>query len=308
MRRVGVILVFAVLVAACGATPPIPSPAASPSQEGPGAASPSPVAVATPEPSAEPSAAPTVDPTPGATPSPRPPDATPGPKPAFRRGDVVQTITPRVRVRSLPAVSGASAQYTPLLDEGTYARVLEGPVQGSGYWWYRVRVLSGVTLDGGVTRGWLAAADHDGAPWVEEVVDVGSEPVPEPDPLPVAVLRFDGIEAVAASDGTPITRYLLSVTNWQDFDEELFAPAPELEPCGTNEDASRTWVDIIDAETEDRLYGFCALDAPEALQGIWFGLEGDVAPPGGVYVVLTDRLEGRTSQSNVVHPVAPQAE
>ena len=80
------------------------------------------------------------------------------------------TVSDRLRVRSQPRVSDDSARYEPLLPTGTELLVVEGPVQASGYDWYRVAPVS-LTLSGGVTEGWVAAADHDGTPWIAAAGD-----------------------------------------------------------------------------------------------------------------------------------------
>ena len=80
-------------------------------------------------------------------------------------GSMAVTVSNHVRVRSQPRVSDDSVLYEPLLPTGTELTVVEGPVRGSGYDWYRVAPLS-LTLSGGITDGWVAAADHDGTPWV----------------------------------------------------------------------------------------------------------------------------------------------
>lgn len=72
-----------------------------------------------------------------------------------------------LRVRSEPSVQAGSLKYEPLLPEGTSLEVLEGPVAGSGYDWYRVAIEARSTLDGGIRKGWVAVADRDGTPWVE---------------------------------------------------------------------------------------------------------------------------------------------
>ncbi len=105
--------------------------------------------------------------------------------------------------------------------------------------------------------------------------------------LPDPVLAFDGTEQYTVN-GQQGTRYLLSVTNYADYPDELFAPAPSLPPCGSNTNASRTWVDIFDQDG-NRLYGFCALGTSANLNNLWFGVpEGDT-PPTSVYITMTDR-------------------
>jgi hypothetical protein len=247
-------------------------------------------------------------PPPGFEPSPGAPARSPtiGPRPPFAPEALLVTVSDDIRVRSKPRVSSDSVKYEPLLKVGTYLRVLAGPVAGSGYWWYRVHLEDGPSLRGGIMSGWVAAADHDGEPWIDWG-EIDTDPVPEPDvpDLPVPHLRFDGTEDYIGSDGNPYTRYDLSVANWADYPAELFAAAPDLEPCGLNGNASRTWVDIVDADIEDRIYGFCALGEPQGLTGIWFAVARGTAPPSRVYVSLWDRLYDRFADSNSVSPPFP---
>ena len=113
-------------------------------------------------------------------------------------------------------------------------------------------------------------------------------------------LFLSGTESYKAADGKMYVRYRLSIKNWNAFPDELFEPAPDLPPCGLNNEASRTWLDIYDSNG-DRLYGFCALSAPKDLTYIWFGVgEGD-PPPEGVYVLLIDRRENITYRSNMLY-------
>jgi len=62
-------------------------------------------------------------------------------------------------------------------------------------------------------------------------------------PNPVAV--FLGSENVT-SNGVSMTRYKFDVFNKSDFPADMFALAPQLPPCGSNTNASRTWVDLYD--------------------------------------------------------------
>ena len=227
-------------------------------------------------------------------------DPTIGPKPPFEASDIVITSTDNVRVRSKPRVSADSRKYEPLLQKGTELNVIAGPVAASGYWWYKVGMPSDLTLDGGITAGWIAAADHDGTPWIESS-DGGTVPrenSPLPD-LPQPVITMTGAEDYTI-DGMPFIRYVLDVANWSDYPSELFAPAPDLEPCGLNTSASRTWVDIIDADLGERMYGFCALGEPQDLVGLWFAVPKGTPPPAELYVVLYDRLTGRDAVSDPV--------
>lgn len=90
-------------------------------------------------------------------------------------------------------------------------------------------------------------------------------------------------------------RYRYDVANKADYPAEMFAAAPSLPPCGSNTNASRTWVDFFD-ETGKRLYGFCALGKPDDLGKIWFALEEGVVPPSYVYIELNDRQTNTSLQ------------
>ena len=93
-------------------------------------------------------------------------------------------------------------------------------------------------------------------------------------------------------------RYKFEVSNRNSFPAEMFAPAPELPPCGKNTKASRTWLDFY-AQDGKRLGGYCALDKPGALGDLWFALEEGVAPPSWVYIELTDRKTNTKYKSNL---------
>ena len=103
--------------------------------------------------------------------------------------------------------------------------------------------------------------------------------------------------------GSEYTRYELLVTNWNLYPAELFEAAPDLQPCGTNTEASRTWVDIRDQDG-GRIYGFCALSSPEELRDLWFAVERGGVHPESVYVTLADRRCDAVYVSNVV-PIPP---
>ncbi|NTU81931.1 MAG: hypothetical protein HGA45_21560 [Chloroflexales bacterium] len=98
-------------------------------------------------------------------------------------------------------------------------------------------------------------------------------------------------------------RYSVSVANADAYDDELFAPAADLPPCGNNTNASRTWVNIH-ASDGRYLYGFCALGAAANLRKLWFAVEAGQSPPPAVYIVLNDRRLKRTVSSNHA-PVSP---
>jgi len=121
--------------------------------------------------------------------------------------------------------------------------------------------------------------------------------------LPVPQLQFIGAEAYSTASGN-FTRYKLSVSNWNDFWPDLFIPSPNLPPCGLNNEASRSWVDIYDGEG-NRIYGFCALSEPEDLTKLWFGISGGKVPER-VKIVITDRLCDKSVESPLIRLPADQ--
>jgi len=115
--------------------------------------------------------------------------------------------------------------------------------------------------------------------------------------LPNPVLYFTGMEHLTIS-GKNFVRYHFDVDNKGSYPTDLFAPSPNLPPCGTNTKASRTWVDLYE-QSGKRLYGFCALGKPADLSGIWFALPEDVVPPSWIYIELNDRQTNTKYKSNL---------
>jgi hypothetical protein len=118
--------------------------------------------------------------------------------------------------------------------------------------------------------------------------------------LPTPQLSFTGKE-----ESNGMTRCTLSVTNWADFSDDYFTPSTDLPPCGLNRSSSRTWVDIIDADTNTRLYGFCALGGARQLNELWFAVGAGTPVPARVSVTLTDRRAKVERRSNAVETSTP---
>ena len=105
--------------------------------------------------------------------SPVPTAATPG---SFAEGAFVDVAVTGLRFRTAPTVDNAkSAKLEPLLGVGTHLKVLNGPVQADGYAWYEVQALDLPH------HGWVAAADHDGEPWILNAA--GADPTPSFSPV-----------------------------------------------------------------------------------------------------------------------------
>jgi hypothetical protein len=122
--------------------------------------------------------------------------------------------------------------------------------------------------------------------------------------LPTPQLVFAGTEDYEAN-GQQWTRYKLALLNRSAYDSNLFTAAPDLPPCGTNQNSARTWVDIFNRQGRKRIYGFCALKGPAELGHLWFAIEKGTAPPESVYVTLTDRRTNTKVVSNVLPLSSP---
>jgi hypothetical protein len=122
--------------------------------------------------------------------------------------------------------------------------------------------------------------------------------------LPTPHLVFAGTEDYEAN-GRQWTRYKLALVNRSAYADELFTAAPDLPPCGTNQNSARTWVDIYNRLGRKRLYGFCALKGPGELGHLWFAIERGTAPPESIYITITDRGTNTKVVSNVLPLSAP---
>lgn len=111
---------------------------------------------------------------------------------------------------------------------------------------------------------------------------------------PAPILEFLGTETYA--DGA-WTRYRFRIANAAAYDQELFAEAPDLEPCGGLDSAGRTWV-VLRAQTGHEIGLLCAPhpDLDELTTPVRTGEE----PPTQVSVDLVDRAEGTTYRSEPI--------
>ena len=136
-------VIGALVLAACGTA------SSSPTADGSVAATLSPSAApssSAPSPSSSPAA-----------PSGLPPDS------------LAVVVTDNLVVRSLPEISDRSTIDPIYLQEGHYLFVLEGPVGGNGYDWYRVAPFQPCCTDfvePAPLLGWVAAGSKDGEAWI----------------------------------------------------------------------------------------------------------------------------------------------
>ena len=281
MRLHKVLIAMTLVVAGCGGT----LPAAVPSR---GAALPSPeltasAGVAFQSPSASLAPTPT---DPRASLTHEPASATPGsgsgpgPRPAFQNGECLWTVSDDVRVRSNPGVGADSRRYWPLLPEGSVLCITAGPIAASGYWWYEVELEAG-QLNGGITRGWVAAGDHDGSPWIAHLPDtepIDMEPAPDPDSvgLPPPIVEYVAAEINEPPDESIFIRYRFSVVNWEDFEGLSWDESSDDGPCG--EGGGRIYAQIVDLGG-NQLNRFCRFSDPYGLTDLWFDGPFGEAPP-----------------------------
>jgi len=115
--------------------------------------------------------------------------------------------------------------------------------------------------------------------------------------IPNPMIYLTGTE-IFQTNGKNFIRYKYDVFNKDAYPAAMFAPAPDLPPCGMNTKASRTWIDIFD-QSGRRLFGFCAISKPGDLNGLWFSVEEGTVPPSWVYLEMTDRQTNTKYKSNL---------
>ncbi|KAF5424303.1 MAG: PEGA domain-containing protein [Candidatus Methanocomedens sp.] len=188
--------------------------------------------------------------------------------------------TGSIYVTSIP--SGADI-YLDGSYEGTTPKTISKVSEGS----HTIKVTAGGYEE--VSKGVAVTVGETASVSVE--LEIGEIPLPK--------LVFIGSEEYEVR-GNQFIRYRLSVENWEEFPTILFESAPDLPPCGLNTEASRTWVNIYNAEDDRRLYGFCGFSSPKSLTSLWFAVQKDVTPPEAVYIQLVDRRENKIYSSNKV--------
>ena len=134
------------------------------------------------------------------------------------------------------------------------------------------------------------------------VLTIGGSSASAYQPLPNPILYLISAEVYQVG-GQSFVRYSYDVFNKDAYPAEMFAPAPNLPPCGRNTNSSRTWVDFFNGGTNQRIYGFCALGSPANLNGIWFALPEGQVPPSYVYIELNDRQTNTKYRSNLADTV-----
>lgn len=145
-------------------------------------------------------AAPTGAATPSATAPPARSSSPSDPSPAARGlapDAIALVVTDDLRMRTEPGVQDTSIKLAPLLDRGTVAIVLDGPVWASGLRWVRIHPID---PRGGLPEvGWVAIASGDGEQWVVE------DPTPCPAPPIVLFEAHDPLRNLSCAGDQPQT-------------------------------------------------------------------------------------------------------
>jgi hypothetical protein len=108
-------------------------------------------------------------------------------------------------------------------------------------------------------------------------------------PTPVPACPQAPAPTLVVEPAVALDAFRLVVTNASGFHDSLFVPSPDLPPCGSNTQSSRTWVEIRDARGP-YLYGYCALQsAGELATGMYLPFALTPRDATAVRIVLTDR-------------------
>jgi hypothetical protein len=104
--------------------------------------------------------------------------------------------------------------------------------------------------------------------------------------------------SLAIAGVSPEGDFRLAIQNAEAYPDFLFVASPDLPPCGSNTRASRTWVDITDAQGS-RLYGYCAIASAAELRSTMLLPHAD-APSAvqAIRVRIYDRHCGTSATSN----------
>lgn len=118
----------------------------------------------------------------------------------------------------------------------------------------------------------------------------------------VATLPTPQLAFTSAMDVDGSTIYAFSITNWSEFSDDFFAPAPDLPLyAGTN---TRTIVEILDDKGQ-RLKDYLSLSSAKHLSSLSF-YHDEPAAVLNLHVVMTDRQTKVQRISNTVSTSIPQ--
>lgn len=81
--------------------------------------------------------------------------------------------------------------------------------------------------------------------------DGGQIKIPASLLVPKPVLEWQNFNVKTQQvNGVSVNAFRFGISNWKSFSSELFAAAPDLPACGSNKNASRTWLTIHDFQTD----------------------------------------------------------
>ena len=115
--------------------------------------------------------------------------------------------------------------------------------------------------------------------------------------LPKPEIRLVGISE-HVSNGVDWKMYEIEVVNRDQFENDLFIPAPVLPPCGKNENSSRTWINAY--RDGRRFYGWCGIAANIELASLKFSIPALDTQPKKIIIEFIDRAEGKIIRSNTI--------
>jgi len=116
--------------------------------------------------------------------------------------------------------------------------------------------------------------------------------------LPKPKLKLVGVSD-GVNNGVAVKVYEIEVVNRTEMSDEFFISAPALPPCGTNADASRTWINLYD-EKSVRIYGWCTIKTSGELASLRFMMRAADSQPKKLFIDLVDRAEGIILRSNKI--------
>jgi TolB protein len=257
----------------------------------PSASAPTQTAAAQASPTASPtrslaSPSPTVQPTPAQTaPAVSPAPVDDGP---LRAGEIAAMVSDgRLVIRTKPGTGADSAIFKTKLYPGQRVLTIEGPVEASGYPWFRVRL--------GVIEGWVAATSRDGEPWLAPVRNGLIAFVRE--------ARAGSGEAIftVSPDGTSGEAVLLADPNLVHYEQLAWSPdGRRLAFVGTLAEAVNGWSEIfvVDADgsnlvqlTQNEVDDDSPAWSPDSTQIAFRQADLDASAPVGSNVVVV-RADG----------------
>lgn len=100
-------------------------------------------------------------------------------------------------------------------------------------------------------------------------------------------------------NGVAYNMFTFGISNWKNFQDELFVAAPDLPACGTNKNSSRTWLTIYDFQTDKPFNSNCGFTKSEDMKSFDFNIESRNLPDC-VYITLADRATDKVYKSNAV--------